>query len=176
MVSVFRVENHKGTGMCIADLCEVYRHLHPDCICPGFKWSSIAEQNIGKDASMIDLLNERERLRDLVRDEKYHFAFRTLERLTAWFPEETGRSKMQAAGAVLLEYDVPPESTIYSDLRQCIFDRSVSKVVAAFDLATLKRLPREGKENVGDHADNRPSDWGSSDPAGNSRLASGSIS
>lgn len=176
MVSVFRVENNKGTGMCIADLCEVYRHLHPDCICPGFKWSSIAEQNLGPKATIDDLFDERERLRNLVRDEKYHFAFRTLERLTAWFPEETGRSKMQAAGAVLLEYDVPPESTIYSDLRQCIFDRSVSRVVAAWDLVTLKRLPREGKENVGDHADDRPSGRGSIPDTGNSRLASSSIS
>lgn len=163
MVSVFRVENHKGVGMCTADLCEVYRKLHPNCFCPGFKWTSIAEQNVGKNASLREIEFERERLRDLVRDEKYHFAFRTLERLTAWFPEEAGRGNMQDAGAVLLEYEVPPKSFIYSDLRQCIFDRSVSKVVAAFDLATLKRLPREGKENVGDHDHNQRTDGRSID-------------
>lgn len=176
MVSVFRVENHQGTGMCVADLCEVYRNLHPDCFCPGFKWSSIAEQNVGRNATMREIGWEQDRLRDLVEDGQYHFAFRTLERLTAWFPDEAGRGKMQVAGAALLEYEVPVESTIYSDLRQCIFDRSVSKVVAAWDLVTLKRLPQEGKENVGDHTDDRPSGRGISDPASNSRLASGSIS
>lgn len=120
-MNVFRIETATGCGACQSSgLCQKYHTVcETPCLDYGFTdEGQVAERMFG---------------------EGWKFAFPSMDRLKAWFPDQKGREVMKASTAHIVEYETTDEIEGNRGT-QVLFNFPKAKRVAEYDVVTLAKI------------------------------------